>query len=228
MYENKLLCELRVSPQSTFLSPLSNPVKMRFGNRKPDRPSTIALLIGGSVIIRCIYKSGTTLPARLPSINSHCIIVLCQICQLTLASLIKWTTQSRWTARKQPVIFPVIIPLFGSLRLAASFPHDLLSPQKNLWNAPAGREGAKQSEKEHAQGQKLLNDPSVVFNISGGSYYWLQRERERGNALSKQENQQKQQQNQKSTLSFLFSPSYSPLYFPSSPELGARLPRILL
>lgn len=85
--------------------------------------------MGDSVIIRCIYKSGTTFPARLLSITSHCIIVPCQICQLTLALLIKWTTQGRWTVRKQPVIFPVIISLFGSLHLAASFPHDLLSPQ---------------------------------------------------------------------------------------------------
>ena len=43
---------------------------------------------GGTVISRCIYKSGTTSPARLSSLTSHCITASYQSCQLAPVLLI--------------------------------------------------------------------------------------------------------------------------------------------
>lgn len=67
--------------------------------RTMDRPLTMKSQTGGAVIIRCIYKSETTSPARLSSLPSHCIIPPFWSCQLAPALLINCTTQSRWTAR---------------------------------------------------------------------------------------------------------------------------------
>jgi len=61
--------------------------------------------------------------------------------------------------RKQPVISPVIISLFGSLHLAAFFLHDLLSPQhrgepgKCTWGEQgAAIRGEREREKAKAKG----------------------------------------------------------------------------
>lgn len=132
--------------------------------------------MGDSVIIRCIYKSGTTFPARLLSITSHCIIVPCQICQLTLALLIKWTTQGRWTVRKQPVIFPrdhfsLWVSALGCLLSTwpAFSPAQRQAREMHLW----GERGSKRGRETR---QNLLKASSAAFSISSKSYYCLWRE----------------------------------------------------
>lgn len=159
---------MNFTSQRRTLPPLHNTMKTRAGNR--ECCYKLQSLMGDSVIIRCIYKPGTTFPARLLSITSHHIAVPCQICQLTLALLIKWTTRGRWTERKQLVIFPAIISLFGSLHLAPSLCPQHRGEPRNCTC------GEKRSKSGREEGQNLLKASSVAFSISGKSYYCLQRE----------------------------------------------------
>lgn len=83
-----------------FFHWVRNMWKQRVWMRTTDRPLTMKSQMGATIIIRCIYKSGTTSPARLPSHTSHCITAPCQGCRLVLALLIHCTTQSRWMANR--------------------------------------------------------------------------------------------------------------------------------
>lgn len=84
-----------------------------------DRPLTMKSPTGATIIIRCISKSGTTSPARLSSLPSHCIRAPCPSCQLVTALLINGPARRRWRARGKPTIFPGILCTSGlwTLRL---------------------------------------------------------------------------------------------------------------
>lgn len=153
--KTKLFWEMNFSSQRQMLPPWHNPMKTMVGNKKCCYKTTVSLM-GNSVIIRCICKPGTTFPARLLSITSHCIIVPCQTCQLTHALLIKWTTQGRWRAKKQPVIFTVIVSLFGSLTWLLSFPITSFLPNTkvSLGNICGEKEAGNWGEMEKKQEQK--------------------------------------------------------------------------
>lgn len=155
--KTKLLCKIDFASQRRTLPPLHNTMKTRAGNR--ECCYKLQSLMGDSVIIRCIYKPGTTFPARLLSITSHRIIVPCHICQLTLALLIKWTTRGRWTERKQLVIFPVIISLFGLCTCLSLFvPSTEVSPGI----ASVGRNTANRVERK----DKICWKPHLELSAS--------------------------------------------------------------
>ena len=83
---------------------------------------------GGTVISRCIYKSGTTSPARLSSLTSHCITASSQSWQLARAPLMyaprKAGGRPEETARHFPPILCAAVP---GLRDAVLL--DFLSPR---------------------------------------------------------------------------------------------------
>lgn len=83
--------------------------------RTTSRPLTMKSQAGGTVISRCIYKSGTTSLARLSSLTSHCITASSQSCQLAPVLLISVPRKAGGQPEETIHHFPRDPPYFRSL-----------------------------------------------------------------------------------------------------------------
>ena len=88
MFENRLGLHAALEAGVNFFHCVRTLWKQGVWMRTTSRPLTMKSQAGGTVISRCIYKSGTTSPARLSSLTSHCITASSQSCQLAPVLLI--------------------------------------------------------------------------------------------------------------------------------------------